>query len=447
MFIKHKSLILGLLSLCCLGHADAKEIKGTVSWSSSVDSSIHVLSMVTGEHLAYFKDHIDTLQRFIINYDKGNALVGKKGHLFLTNGLLLATFSGSGQVFEIDTVNNRIDRQDRTFYQGYNFDAYQFQRNDTIFSFGGYGFWLENNLLTYFSEVRREWNFMSNAPFPVNIPEGGNRIVPLCFYDRQHEVLYTTRNGVLFAYDFLTHTWSKQGNTNVAFNKGVELFKTHRMTDTTLLVMSNNWAWEIDFYRNTVIDRGLKNGLLYNQTGLMSSLNCMYSLNEYTLLIPKISDVLPIGYSFEYLTGQSQNRGQVTLFTSTRDRSLRIAFLGLALMVIVFLTTISWQRLYGKIAKMKATESYFSTVQTNLLRQLLSGPILADDLNSILNVQEKSWEVQRRQRSIFLKELNGLGLRIFEVEIVLREKSPTDKRQVVYVINPQIQDQLAQLLP
>lgn len=78
MFIKHKSLILGLLSLCCLGHADAKEIKGTVSWSSSVDSSIHVLSMVTGEHLAYFKDHIDTLQRFIINYDKGNALVGKK---------------------------------------------------------------------------------------------------------------------------------------------------------------------------------------------------------------------------------------------------------------------------------------------------------------------------------------------------------------------------------
>ena len=96
---------------------------------------------------------------------------------------------------------------------------------------------------------------------------------------------------------------------------------------------------------------------------------------------------------------------------------------------------------------MKATESYFSTVQTNLLLQLLSGPLLADDLNSILNVQEKSWEVQRRQRSIFLKELNVLGLRIFQVEVVLREKSPTDKRQVVYVINPQIQDQLAQLLP
>ena len=77
----------------------------------------------------------------------------------------------------------------------------------------------------------------------------------------------------------------------------------------------------------------------------------------------------------------------------------------------------------------------------------MSGPLLADDLNSILNVQEKSWEVQRRQRSIFLKELNVLGLRIFQVEVVLREKSPTDKRQVVYVINPQIQDQLAQLLP
>ena len=359
----------------------------------------------------------------------------------------MATFSGSGQVFEIDTINNRINRQDRTFYQGYNFDAYQFVRNDTIFSFGGYGFWLENNLLTYFSEVRREWNFMSNAPFPVNIPEGGKRVVPLCFYDRQHEVLYTTCNGALYAYSFLNHIWSKQGNTNIDLNKGAELFKKHRMTDTTLLVMSNNRAWEINFHRNTIIDRGLENGLLYNQTGIMSSLNCMYSLNEHTLLIPKISDVLPIGYSFEYFTGQSQNKGQVPLFTSSRERYLRLAFLVLAILVLVFIITISWRRLYGKTTKIKAAESYFSTAQTSVLLQLLSGPLLADDLNSILNVQEKSWEVQRRQRSIFLKELNVLGLRIFQVEIVLREKSPTDKRQVVYVINPQIQDQLAQLLP
>ena len=83
----------------------------------------------------------------------------------------------------------------------------------------------------------------------------------------------------------------------------------------------------------------------------------------------------------------------------------------------------------------------------NTLRQLLSGPLLAEDLNSILNVQEKSWEVQRRQRSIFIKELNELGVKLLNSELVLREKSPTDKRQVVYVINSQIQDQLAQLLP
>ena len=446
MFIKHKSLILGLLSLCCLGHADAKEIKGTVSWSSSVDSSIHVLSMVTGEHLAYFKDHIDTLQRFIINYDKGNALVGKKGHLFLTNGLLLATFSGSGQVFEIDTVNNRIDRQDRTFYQGYNFDAYQFQRNDTIFSFGGYGFWLENNLLIYFSEVRREWNFMSSAPFPVKIPEGGKRRIPLSFYDRDHDVFYTSDSGVLYAFDFRNHTWLKKGNFSVNLEGG-GLIKTHRMTDTTLLVMSNNWAWEIDFYGNTIIDRSIENGLLYNQTGPLSSLDCLYSLNERTILIPRVSDVIPVGYSFEYLTTHMRNKGQVPLFTSSRERSLRIAFLALALMVIVFLTAISWGRFFGKTRKMEAIKSYFNITQTNLLRQLLSGPLLAEDLNSILNVQEKSWEVQRRQRSIFLKELNLLGLRIFKAEIVLREKSPTDKRQVVYVINSEIQDQLAQLLP
>lgn len=82
-------------------------------------------------------------------------------------------------------------------------------------------------------------------------------------------------------------------------------------------------------------------------------------------------------------------------------------------MVIVFLTTISWQRLYGKIAKMKATESYFSTVQTNLLRQLLSGPILADDLNSILNVQEKKLGGSASSTQHISKGIKRIGITNF----------------------------------
>ena len=133
MLKKHKSRIVGFLLLWCLSPVNAKEMNGTVSWSSSSDSSIHVLSMITGQHLAYFENHIDTLQSFIVKCENSNLFKGELGKLFVRDGLWLATFSGSGRVFEIDTFNNTIDRQDRTFYQGYNFYAYQFQRKDTIF--------------------------------------------------------------------------------------------------------------------------------------------------------------------------------------------------------------------------------------------------------------------------------------------------------------------------
>ena len=444
MLKKHKSRIVGFLLLWCLSPVNGKEVKGTVSWSSPTDSSIHVLSMITGEHLAYFENHIDTLQSFIVKCENSNLFKGELGKLFVRDGLWLATFSGSGRVFEIDTFNNTIDRQDRTFYQGYNFYAYQFQRKDTIFSFGGYGFWIENNLLTYFSEARREWNYMSNAPFPIIKPDKyeQNR---LRFYDKGRDVFYAEANNVLYAFDFITYTWSKKGTLSSSL-KGVE-HVYHRMTDTTLLVMSNIGAWEIDFYGNRIIDRGIDNGLIYNLTGPLSGFNCMYTLDKHTLLIPKISDVISVGYSFEYLVTKMQSKGQVPLFLSSAEKYLQFAFGVFSVLLILFLILKSRSVFYLKSRKIKTIHKNFSLTQMNTLRQLLSGPLLAEDLNSILNVQEKSWEVQRRQRSILIKELNELGVKLLNSELVLREKSPTDKRQVVYVINSQIQDQLAQLLP
>ena len=446
MLKKHKSRIVGFLLLCCLSTVNAKEMKGTVSWSSSTDSSIHVLSMVTGEHLAYFSNHIDTLPKLTVNDENANSLVGKLGKLFSRGSLWVATFSGSGRVFEIDTINNTIDRQDRTTYQGYNFGAYQFQRKDTIFSFGGYGFWIENNLLTYFSEARREWNCMSNAPFPIIKPDNyeENR---LRFYDRGRDVLYAEANNMLYAFDFTTYTWSKKGTLSSGLKGDEHVY--HRMTDTTLLVMSNIGAWEIDFYGNRIIDRSIDNGLIYNLTGPLSGFNCMYTLDKHTLLIPKTSDVIPVGYSFEYLVTKrkGQGKGEIPLFRSSAERHLLFAFLVFSVLLILFLLSKSRSVFYLKSRKSKTIHRDFSLLQINALRQLLSGPLLAEDLNSILNVQEKSWEVQRRQRSIFLRELNGLGVQVFKAELVLREKSPTDKRQVVYVVNSEIQDQLAQFLP
>ena len=57
-----------------------------------------------------------------------------------------------------------------------------------------------------------------------------------------------------------------------------------------------------------------------------------------------------------------------------------------------------------------------------------------------------SWEVQRRKRSEFIKQLNETSKKQLGEEVLLRERSEQDKRQVLYVLNPRLESALARLL-
>ena len=92
------------------------------------------------------------------------------------------------------------------------------------------------------------------------------------------------------------------------------------------------------------------------------------------------------------------------------------------------------------------TKSPFSPKQQKVLQSLMRDLLTTESLNTILEVEEKSWEVQRRERSIFIKDLNKLGLELFEQEIVLRQRARHDKRQVEYLLNARVKSDLARLM-
>jgi hypothetical protein len=76
----------------------------------------------------------------------------------------------SGQVYYFDLATKTIKREDLTFYRGANCQAVQFARKDTIYSFGGYGFWQSTNIMTQFNFVSKEWtHILANGPIPKAI--------------------------------------------------------------------------------------------------------------------------------------------------------------------------------------------------------------------------------------------------------------------------------------
>jgi hypothetical protein len=63
----------------------------------------------------------------------------------------------SGMVYE--SINDTLRRIDNSFDHKMSFGCHVFKKNDTIFKFGGYGFWSTRNFFNYFNEITKEWEF------------------------------------------------------------------------------------------------------------------------------------------------------------------------------------------------------------------------------------------------------------------------------------------------
>lgn len=92
----------------------------------------------------------------------------KHNYLWHKNELKVQ-LDGTGKILVLDTnfIPNRIDS---TIFDGYNFGAFNFVYNDTIFSLGGYGFWQFNGMLRYYNEKQHGWSLIqSNKSIPIRL--------------------------------------------------------------------------------------------------------------------------------------------------------------------------------------------------------------------------------------------------------------------------------------
>ena len=95
---------------------------------------------------------------------------------------------------------------------------------------------------------------------------------------------------------------------------------------------------------------------------------------------------------------------------------------------------------------LKRRSAIFDTMQWEVLERSSNAVLSTEDFNDLLDLHEASWEVQRRKRSEFIKELNATAIRQLGQEVLLRERSEEDKRQVLYILNPRLESALARLL-
>ena len=145
---------------------------------------------------------------------------GIVNHVALTepkDGRFKIVSIGGGSVFE--SINDTLVKIDNSFNHRMTYDSAVFTQNDTIFKFGGYGYWGNRNFMTYFSKETKEWEFYNTKTIltPPGVASMNHSLIGSDFYFSQgwKTVIAAkakrVENKEIWKFSFKNRKWSNLG--------------------------------------------------------------------------------------------------------------------------------------------------------------------------------------------------------------------------------------------
>lgn len=354
------------------------------------------------------------------------------------------TLHGTGQVYQFEPSKNTFSRLDKTYYKGHNFEASQFIRKDTLYNFGGYGFWNYTNVITYYDSIQKEWQVVRPENSGPESLVGGYQGYSLAddkFYSgaAEHEPVRKNINktieDVIYAFDFKELKWSILGKINPDLP-----FKSQRSIywdGEHFIQWSADKLYLIDPAANKVycLDDPKKYYQANDKFYRIGDTIYSYWTNKTTIVKLSKKELLKQAKRFgEFYTKPIRS---ISTFILT---ALAMGLLGFAIFGI-----------YKKRKSGTRSHHWFDAIELELLNRMT---LLEDSedkqlsviqINEILNIEHKAPDNQRRIRMKFFKDINTKLLIHFKVEEAIeRIQSDEDKRLLLYRLKPAIQQKLVE---
>ena len=117
----------------------------------------------------------------------------------------------------------RLKRIDSTRFTGDNFQLMAFRRKDTLYQYGGSGFWKHRDFICRYREWTHDWEFVSggdrleNIRTPYQFNEGQDALYVLGSRQLKHSDQTLTYHDSLYRYDFKDKRWSSLGSVLKSF--------------------------------------------------------------------------------------------------------------------------------------------------------------------------------------------------------------------------------------
>ena len=334
--------------------------------------------------------------------------------------------------------NDSTIRLDKSFQHRKQFQSNDFVYRDTLFRFGGYGFWRANNFFTYFDHSTEEWEYYPIKSFtmPDEAYDGKAFLLEDKFYVLGGQKVSKT-NGLasekskqIWTFNFKSREWTNGGKMGLDIGP----YKTIEKDSLFYLIgHPSNTPGDliVDLQNNMVkiFDHTLISANTDQKSPAFFKGDTLYYTSEQTLH-------KSLAFRDIFVNQSSQDRmflNEITLFWN-------ITYLGIAGVFLFLLAygSVLWQRRkLPRLVKGGVRHNltfYPLSIEEQqilrILRQNLSAS--TDELMAIFSKHKLSFSQTHKLKADAIDNINNLLNSLVGKELIKKKKDPKDKRQLVY---------------
>lgn len=360
-----------------------------------------------------------------------------------------------GAIFDLDSIPGKMIRLDSTTYYGYNFGALHFSTKQNIFKYGGYGFWTTQGLLLSMGHLEWEFNPLnkkitcenenhaffnpkSNDLFSLMRPSEDQSY-------RQQELIY---NFEVYKCSLNDCNWRSLGWLIPELR--TPSIHVLMRTNNGILVQINNANFvflNFNNFRMYILSSKLQSKI--TELGYLKREYNLIPNNDEWWLIPKVKNSTLSGKKWMSFSDFEKELIQDRVFVEKNITLLPLFIGSIVALVIIVLAyffelkskkkdhlRIIHHALPEPLCFIPFTDKELLLIQLLLKRKSINEYTSVLDINSVLEIEEKTIDHQKKIRSEIIKSINNkyqaaLGL---NHPLVERYPNPSDRRIIDFSI-------------
>ena len=342
---------------------------------------------------------------------------------------------GGGQVYKV--VNDTLKREDLSFNHKMSFDSAVFVKNDTIYKFGGYGFWSSRNFFTYFDNSSKEWEFhASNSMLlPPPIHNFNYKLLDEEFIitnGYSPNVNTGTKNQIvsdIWKYNFTDRKWDNLGVSNlpkydniIEIDNDVFYARKLKTMDFIFVDYLNNIFYDVETANTSFPVNGI-NSIIKGDT--------LYAYKEGNFLKKPYRELI---YTSKGITEKRIYLRSIELINGLGLSSFTLVALLISCILFLKYRQNQKPRITQLGLRFKGTSYDMLESEKNIIKAIISKEeVMSQEIYDLVENDNLSYPQNNKIKNDTIKKINNKLEKILGIkEFIKSKKLPEDARVLVY---------------